>query len=936
MEPQRVLADRYALVSHLARGGMADIFVADDLRLERRVAVKVMHGQYAASDAFVARFRREAQAAGNLSHPNVVSIYDWGEDGGVYFMVMELVEGRDLRSVLKSDGPLLPQRVAQIARDVAAALGAAHDVGLVHRDTKPANILITRDGTVKVTDFGIARAWDDTEQLTRTGAVMGTATYFSPEQAQGLTCDGRSDLYSLGVVMYELLTGRPPFVGDSPVSVAYQHVQQEPAPPSSFDPAVPPALEAIVMRLLEKDPAHRYQTADALAADLRTYLAGMPTAAQVDREAATRAVPGLAPTAMPSEPKPGREAAAAAAYGSAPPPLSGGGYPEDTYDPPGGIDRTTLILGILGGLAVLGIGIILLLQLLAPGDDAGPVTVPDVTGMDRAGAIETLQSLDLRTTETQIADADAAPGTVVRTDPAAGESVPADSTIEVFVSSGPGEVSVPRVIELTEEEGRAALEDAGLEVGEVTLESSPVIDEGVIISQDPAPGEMLAAGGTVDLVVSAGDAGIEVPDVTNRLERDALFQLSRDGFTADQIRIERRPDAEILEGFVIETDPPAGEIVAEDGFVTVYVSEGAVPTVVPDLTGAEPQDAKDQLEELGFVVEFGEPVEVEFDDLLDGLVVEQEPEAGVVADYGSTVTLKIGQAPGPVAVPDLIGLTEEQARTAVESEGLVLVLGDDIEVSADDARDGRVIEQDPSTGELAPGSEITVRIGVARVSVPDVLGLTEAQARQEIEAAGLVFQRGEDLVEGVPAGDPFDGLVGQQSPPVNQEVAPGTTVIVRIVNAPVEVPDVEGRSIAEAQSLIEGAGLRFVVDPTPLLLPPGDPRDGDVADQSPDPGTAVAKGTTVTVFQGEAGVFIPNVLDLTEADAQDEITDAGLQYVMAGCTNNSTKIGLITRIVGEGNSDVYTDATDPADVFVFRGTEIRLFIGKDAGDTCPY
>jgi serine/threonine-protein kinase len=253
---------------------MADVWVAHDRLLDRRVAVKILHPEYAANEAFVARFRREAQAAANLNHPNIVDIYDWGRDEGIYFMVMELIQGRNLREVLRSEGALEPRRVAEIAVAVSAALGAAHERGLVHRDIKPANVLLTPDGDAKVTDFGIARAWDDSDQLTRTGAVIGTATYFSPEQAQGLTADGRSDLYALGVVMYELLTGVPPFVGESPVSVAYQHVREHAPPPSDLNRNIPDALDAIVMRCLEKDPRRRYQTAGALSVDLGRFLAG--------------------------------------------------------------------------------------------------------------------------------------------------------------------------------------------------------------------------------------------------------------------------------------------------------------------------------------------------------------------------------------------------------------------------------------------------------------------------------------------------------------------------------------------------------------------------------------------------------------------------------------------------------------------------------------
>src|SRR5262245_47849370 len=274
----RAFSNRYDIQREIAQGGMAEVYLAHDGRLDRPVALKALFPEYAREPSFVERFRREAQAAANLNHPNIVSIYDWGQESGTYFIVMEYVEGRSLRDLIRSQGPLEPNQAAEITGEIASALAFAHRSGVVHRDVKPGNVLLTRAGNVKVTDFGIARA-GASDGLTQTGSVMGTATYFSPEQAQGLAVDGRSDVYSLGVVLYEMVTGVVPFTGDSPVAVAYRHVREEPMPPSQRNPDVPADLEQIILTALAKDPDQRYQTADDLRADLLRFRRGRPLAA---------------------------------------------------------------------------------------------------------------------------------------------------------------------------------------------------------------------------------------------------------------------------------------------------------------------------------------------------------------------------------------------------------------------------------------------------------------------------------------------------------------------------------------------------------------------------------------------------------------------------------------------------------------------------------
>ena len=360
---ERVLSDRYRIVKHLARGGMADVYEAEDTLLNRSVAVKVLHANFASDQAFVARFRREAQAAANLSHPNIVAIFDWGQDEGTYFMVMELIRGRTLREIMRTEGAIMPRRAAEIAAEAAAALSIAHQHGVYHRDIKPGNIMITEDGAVKVTDFGIARALDDSEELTRTGAVIGTATYFSPEQAQGLPADERSDVYALGIVLYEMLAGKPPFTGESPVAVAYQHVSEHAVSPDQVNPEAPRELSAIAEHAIRKSPSDRYATADEFRSDLQRYLGGAEpiAAAAVVAAAATAMIP--------------------------PPPQAPIGYATasntQSFEAPAE-ERSQASYWIAVGalIVVLVVGLFLLLRLLSGGEPvAATVEVPNLVGV---------------------------------------------------------------------------------------------------------------------------------------------------------------------------------------------------------------------------------------------------------------------------------------------------------------------------------------------------------------------------------------------------------------------------------------------------------------------------------------------------------------------------------------------------------------------------
>jgi eukaryotic-like serine/threonine-protein kinase len=608
---------RYRILHRIGSGGMADVYSAEDTHLGRQVALKVLHRRFAQDQEFVERFRREAKSVAGLSHPNVVGVFDRGGHDGTYYIAMEHLAGRTLKEIVESEAPLPQERAIDLAQQILQGAGYAHRHGVIHRDFKPHNVIVDDDGRTKVTDFGIARA--GASEMTETGSIMGTAQYLSPEQAQGHAVTAASDLYSIGVMLYEMLAGRLPFEGDSAVSIALKHLSEPPPPLSQLRPDVHPAIEAVVMAALAKDPAQRWQSADDFAQGLETARAQMEAGADGGQDFAA-----LAPLPVPA-PTPAPES-------EAPPVAADDGVLPPAVEPERRRRRRWpwFTIGLLA-LAVAG----LLLYLGLSGAFAPEkVEVPRVTGQQLVQARAVLERAGFEVAEARVRSSQPF-DQVIDQDPNAGEEADDGSTVTLEVSDGPGTVRVPSVAKLPQEQAIEDLQDADLRVT-TEPQSSDEIRAGFAIRTVPRAGEEVERETRVTLFVSTGPEQVTVPDVVGLSSDSAEASLAAEGFG---VAVEEQESEEAV-GEVIAQSPEGGAQVNRGTTVTITVSTGIEQVEVPDVVGLSPGDAASQISSAGLT-----PVRTErdvTDPAQDGVVIEQRPGAGVELDEGGQVVIIVG------------------------------------------------------------------------------------------------------------------------------------------------------------------------------------------------------------------------------------------------------------------------------------------------------
>jgi beta-lactam-binding protein with PASTA domain/serine/threonine protein kinase len=643
IEPQTIIDDRYEVLSRIGSGGMAEVYLVRDQLLGRQVALKLLHGRFAEDQDFVERFRREASSAAGLSHPNVVGIFDRGEWNGTYYIAMEYQPGRSLKTLVQEQGALDPVAAIEIVIQILRAARFAHRRGIIHRDLTPHNVILDEEGRAKVTDFGIARA--GASDMTLTGSIMGTAQYLSPEQAQGLAVSAASDLYAVGIVLYELLTGQVPFDGETAITIALKQVSATPPPPSALNPAVPAALDAVVLRALAKDPAQRFADDEQFIAALQDVRRRLPAV-------------GSEPSAERSEPAP--QVSPPPALAPPFPPTGGLAIPAAETSPDGPYGGgTRWWLWAASGLVLLA-AVILALLLLAPGK--GKVKVPGVTGETQSNAIALLRRAGLAPAPTSAPSATVPAGIVTGESPSRGSLVARGSQVRIVVSTGPASLPLPNVQGLKRAQALERLRAAGFQPA-VQAQPNATVARGLVISTDPSAGTEVQGGSPVLVLVSGGPAQVKVPKLVGESQAQAVAALTAAGLSLGTVTPQVSASAE--PGTVLSQSPAAATSIRTGQKVNIVVAQASKDAAVPSVVGQSETQASATLGKAGFnplahTRTVTSPAQ-------EGVVLAQAPAGGHRVRRGSTVTITVGTLGQPTTSTSTTSTSVSQSSTTTTS-----------------------------------------------------------------------------------------------------------------------------------------------------------------------------------------------------------------------------------------------------------------------------